>query len=80
MLKRQVSPERPKARSVDPAGIEPASLARQASVFPLDHGPFAVETMGIEPIAGYPRSTLAPLAHAPPAVAEVGFEPTSCGL
>src|SRR5207253_9178350 len=35
--------------AVDPAGVEPASPARQAGVFPLDHGPVSVRGVGVEP-------------------------------
>ena len=34
---------------VDPAGVEPASPARQASVFPLDHGPVQWRRWGSNP-------------------------------
>ena len=49
---------------VDPAGVEPALPARQAGVFPLDHGP-AIRGVGIEPtLSGFQGRRIA--AFLPP--------------
>src|SRR6516164_10270788 len=40
----------PPGQAVDPAGVEPAWLARQAGVVPLDHRPMQpVRGVGVEP-------------------------------
>jgi hypothetical protein len=64
---------------MESAGIEPAFLRCERSVFPLDDDPFRSGRWGLNPRPLAPKASALPLSYTP-STPTVGIEPTSSGF